>query len=237
MATSQALAAGAWPLERGVSNFGRGGANIVSPGDPIALWINPAGLAGLENLQVMVDVGWQILNPRFQRASDDLDNDGDLTAYDEIHSRRWATPSPGLLAAWSMRKFGVPGTLGMGIFAPLADSSDWPKGGPQRYSSIRSGTILILYGLGAAFELPIWSIRLGGTAFLAQPSLNTRLAFNLPSLSANPEDPRFDVVADFKAGGNFNMTGAFGMSMQPIPWLGLAASYQIGIPVSDTGDH
>ena len=44
---TNAWAAAFWNLDQGVSSYARGGANFVSPGDPTAVYLNPAALAGL----------------------------------------------------------------------------------------------------------------------------------------------------------------------------------------------
>ena len=45
-------AAGFWTMDRGPSSFARGGANVADPKDPLAVYLNPAGLAGLDGLQL-----------------------------------------------------------------------------------------------------------------------------------------------------------------------------------------
>jgi long-chain fatty acid transport protein len=222
------------PLERGTSSFARGGANIVDVGDPGALYLNPASLAGLEGLQLLVDVNWHILNPRFTRAPDDLDDDGTLETYPEVSSRKYGRPSPGIFATYSLRRLGLPATIGAAFYAPVGGSNVWPADGPQRYTTVRGDTITLFLGGGAAFELPWWNIRLGGTLLGVKPRLKTKLAFNLAMFST-PEDPRYDVIPDFEAGDGWAMTGALGISLRPLPWLAFGAAYQFGIPVEDTG--
>ncbi|MEW5849926.1 MAG: outer membrane protein transport protein [Myxococcota bacterium] len=66
--TSGAQAAGFMISEIGPKAIGRGGAMVVNPDDPTALWLNPAGLSSVSGAQVYIDGSWVKLNSTFVRS-------------------------------------------------------------------------------------------------------------------------------------------------------------------------
>lgn len=62
-----AQAAGFEQGEMGVRSMARGGAIVVSPGDPSALWLNPGALANVKGLQLQLGVNLTHLQASFER--------------------------------------------------------------------------------------------------------------------------------------------------------------------------
>ena len=78
LSTSNARAA-AWYLgEIGTRSLARGGANIVNPQDPTAMWLNPAALARVRGVHVHLNVGQITLDSKFVRTCGPNDNCGPI---------------------------------------------------------------------------------------------------------------------------------------------------------------
>lgn len=69
--------AAAWYLgEIGTRSLARGGANVVNPQDPTAMWLNPAALARVRGVHVHLNVGQISLDSNFIRGCGPNDNCG-----------------------------------------------------------------------------------------------------------------------------------------------------------------
>lgn len=227
---SVAQAAGFWNLGRGVSTFGRGGANFIQPRDPIAVYTNPAALAGQRGLQLMVDGNIVFDNRAFERAPSDLDADGELTEYARVQNS-WAPipPSPGGFAAYNFGSLGLPElSVGAGVWGPPRSDTEFPEAGPQRYSAISVNNLQIHYGLAAAYELPWLGLRVGATAQLIDQLVVQSLRLNVGELLfAEPEDPQYDVQAALEAQDRAIPGGTLAVSAQPWEFLGFGVSLQL----------
>src|SRR2546423_9210608 len=62
-----AHAAGYYVGEIGARSLGRGGADLVSPSDPMAAWSNPAALTFAKGLQLNIDLNLVYLESSFVR--------------------------------------------------------------------------------------------------------------------------------------------------------------------------
>lgn len=232
-----AFAAGYWNFDKGVSNFGRGGANIAAPSDPIAVYTNPAGLAGLSGFRFVVDADAAWDDRRFERRPDRLGQprSAHRPAYRSVEND-WPElpPSPGFFASWNAAAIGVPGlTLGAGLYGPPRADTRFPADGPQRYQLIESHNLQIHQALSAAYELPWKKARIGVTGMSINQVIRTRLAFN--TFMGMPEDPGWDADMRVKARDNGIFTAALGASIAPIPKLTLAASGQLPYDVKAKG--
>ena len=69
-----AHAAGYYVGEIGTRSLARGGANIVNPGDPSAIWLNPAAITLSKGVQLQLDVNLVWLNSEFTRDCAGVDN-------------------------------------------------------------------------------------------------------------------------------------------------------------------
>ncbi len=113
LGVSSAQAAGFWLLDQGASNFARGGANIVDPGDPTAVYLNPAGLAGISGFQ-FVDGGNMIFDSRSflpapEPDSSEVDNLHYMEGreYEQVSNEASPVPSPNLFAAYNFESHGL----------------------------------------------------------------------------------------------------------------------------------
>ena len=86
-----------------------GGAVIASIDDPVAAYLNPAGLVGSPLFRAQIDANALFDRRAFTRAPDDIDGVGKITSYDEVVNQfRFDGPSPGV---WLSGTFGetIPG--------------------------------------------------------------------------------------------------------------------------------
>ena len=67
LTSSPAQAAGYYAFEIGPKAVGRAGAVVVNPGDPTALWLNPAAITQLRGLQLRFDGAAVLLQGEFRR--------------------------------------------------------------------------------------------------------------------------------------------------------------------------
>jgi phytanoyl-CoA hydroxylase len=235
--SKSAFAAGYWNFDKGVSNFGRGGANVAAPSDPIAVYTNPAALSGLTGFRFVVDADAAWDDRRFERRADRLGQprSAHRPAYEGVEND-WPElpPSPGFFASWNAAAIGVPRlTIGGGLYGPPRADTRFPADGPQRYQLIESHNLQIHRALSVAYELPWKKARVGVTGMSINQIIRTRLAFN--TFMGMPEDPGWDADMRVKARDNDIYTAAFGGSIAPISRLTLAASGQLPYDVKAKG--
>lgn len=253
---AQAQAAGFWNLDRGPSHYGRGGANIANPQDPVALYTNPAGLAGLRGLQLNVDGNMLFDGKTFTRAPQQFDRFDGTYTYEFETVRNTAEPfppSPGIFAAYNFANLGLPGlTVALGGYGPPRSDTVYPAtetgcdpapanatsrcNAPQRYSMVESHNLQIHYALGVAYELPWLQMRLGVNFMLIDQIIDTRLTLNAGSLLGDqPEDPGWDVDVKAQAAAHGVPSAAFGFSMAPFSFLKVGIVYQLPYSVNAKG--
>lgn len=230
-----ASAAGYWNFDKGVSNFGRGGANIAAPEDPIAVYLNPAALAAQSGFQIVLDVDSAWDDKRFQRRVDAEQPDSAGVRYESVEND-WPAlpPSPGLFASWNAAPLGLPRlTIGGGVYGPPRSDTRYPSDGPQRYQLIESHNLQIHRALSLAYELPWRELRVGVTGMSIDQRVRTRLAFN--TFQGDPEDPAWDADMRVTARDPGIVTGTLAASVSPLPAVTLAASVQLPYDVNARG--
>lgn len=226
-AAGPARAAGFWNLERGASTYSRGGANVADPGDGNALYLNPAGLAGLEGLQGLVDSSMVFDGRTFTRAPDDVDGDGRVETYDTVSNGWRPMPSPSVFLSYRLATLALPITVAAGVWGPPQIDRQWDEEGPQRYAEITAENVQVHYAAGAALELPWYGLRLGATGMLVSQVVRTSMRMSLAApFGAGQEHPGYDANIAVDAGEHGIFNGVLGVSMQPHPRLMVAASYQ-----------
>jgi long-chain fatty acid transport protein len=232
-----AAAAGYWPLEIGACNFGRAGANIVAPGDPTAVQLNPSALAGLRGLQVLLDANLMLYDDRsFHRADDSYSPAS--TGYERVTNQGAPTwPGPGLFAAWNLAAVGIPQvTVGAGVYGPPHYEVAFDPSGPQRYSLVRSEQLQIHQALGLGIELPWMGLRLGFTLLLTHQLIDFAQVLNLGDIvGAPPQTELYDIGVRVDADQLFIPHHVFALSLEPSPWMALAISYQLPYDVRAAG--
>ncbi len=74
LSSSSAHAAAYYVGEIGARSAARGGANIVNPGDPSAVWLNPAAITLSSGVQLQLDLNLVGLNSEFRRDCGGVEN-------------------------------------------------------------------------------------------------------------------------------------------------------------------
>lgn len=95
-AGGDANAAGYYVSDIGARSLARGGANLVNPGDPSAMWLNPAAITLSTGVQLQIDLNLVWLSSEFVRDCGGVDNGcADLEAVE----RKYNDPATGKAAA------------------------------------------------------------------------------------------------------------------------------------------
>ena len=240
LATAPAHAAGLWNFDQGVSNYGRAGANIAAPTDPTAVYLNPAALAGQRGFQFFAMADAIVDDRGFERSPDAFGRPRFCcrqTTYDPVVNEHPVfPPSPGLWMSWNAASLGLPKlSLGAALYGPPRSDATLPADGAQRYSLIESHHLQIHSALAAAYELPWKKTRVGMTAMAINQYVDTSLAFNVYPAFGFPEDRGWD--ADVVVHARDPLIPAFigGVSLEPIPHVTVAASYQHSYDVEAKG--
>jgi long-subunit fatty acid transport protein len=245
LAPAVAHAAGWWALDKGTSNYGRGGANIADPQEPVALHVNPAALAGVKGLQLVVDGDMVFDRRAFTRAPDNHTPTGALATYDTV-TNDWLPlpPSPGVFMAYNFAKLGLPRlTVGAGTWGPPRVDHMFPKdAGPrgddgteaaQRYSEIEYHALQMEMALGAGYELPWYRLRLGVTGTMIRQTVDTSLKIN--TFLGGDENPLYDGYVYVRAVDPWIPTATLAVSGSPMPSVTLAVAYQLAYDVHAIG--
>lgn len=238
LAPTTALAAGLWNFDQGASNYARGGANIAAPSDPTAIYLNPAALAAQRGYQFFGMADFLHDERGFERTPDRIGNPRFCcreTRYDAITNEQPVfPPSPGIYLAGNLERLGLPQlTLGFAMYGPPRSDAKLDPSGGQRYSLIESRHLQIHTALAAGYELPWRKIRLGLTAMTIDQVVDTRLAFN--TFLGFAEDSDYDADVDVKARDSGIPAFIAGASVEAVPHVTLAASYQHSYDVKAEG--
>lgn len=229
---SNAWAGGFWTLDQGTSAFARGGANIADPKEPVALYSNPAAMAGHRGLQIIVDSNMVFDFKEFSRASDSIDGPRDYATVQ--NGWRPNVPTPSLYVSYNLASIGLEQmSVGAGVYGPLRVYSEWPDEGPQRYSQVAQHPLEVHYAMGAAYEFPVAKLRIGFTGMLISQVVDSSLTLN--TFLGRPEDPAWDAFVDVRAADHLIPCGILAISASPWSWLTLSSSYQLPYDVDASG--
>lgn len=211
-AASHAHAAGLFVPDVGARALARGGAYVAAGDDLTALWYNPANLAARRGGRFEVDVTLNFRSVYWQRQADPAVQPGPFPSVDNRNAP--PIPVPAFLGSYD---FGVPGLqIALGIYAPMNGTLRFTDTGPQRYTVVRSGSFIVFFHLGVAYEITPW-LRIGAGIFANSVFFDQRLAVNL----GGSEDRAGDVLIDVYGTQHFLVNGNFGLWIKPIPFANL----------------
>ncbi len=228
---SEADAAGFFLPGRGVKPLGRAGAYIASGGQNLnSLWYNPANLAGMEELQLTVDLALIDLAFEFQRAPRTAEN-GETITYDPVENSAAPQPNPQILVGgpindrWSW---------GAGLYAPYLAGQTFPEDGAQRYTMVNTAGSLVAYThLALAWQMnDALRVGFGFQNVVADFQLvNVTSAYT--GLYGRPEDRDLDILTRITITDLFNASGNFGAWIKFSPMLQAAISVQLPVTIRD----
>lgn len=210
----------------GAAALGQAGATVARPADLTALYYNPAALAWLDGVQAYADVRAVDSQITYQR----LDSAGaNPQAWAPVANQGGPAIAPFVAGSWHRGAWTValgghpfPGATGYEYPDPAVDPS--PRATPQRYLSIESRSKIYVPALAAAVQLLPW-LSAGAALQLPVAYFSSR-----QSVYAGPvpgEFPEFDALLNLSAHQWFAVSGSFGVSAQPLPWLLAGAALQL----------
>jgi long-subunit fatty acid transport protein len=220
------LAAALGIPDLGAPALGQAGATVARPNDLTALYYNPGALAFLEGVQLYADVRAIDQHITFQR----LDSAGlNPQNWSSISNSGGPAISPILAASWHHGPFTLalgghpfPGATGFEYPDPQVNAN--PRLTPQRYLSIESHNKIYVPVLAGAMQVLPW-LGVGAGLQLPVAYFDTR-----QSVYAGPvagEFPDFDANLTLSGHQWFAVSGVFGVSAQPLPWLQAGAAFQL----------
>ncbi len=208
LTASSAWAGGMFLPGRGARPLGRAGSFVAGADDGGALYYNPAGLADIDGVSLLLDVGLVFQGVDYNR----VDSGGN--AQPKVSGSMNLLPIPTLALTWKPKK--VPWlTIAGGVWVPYIGIDSYPETGPQRYSNVSlNGSLLVVMELAAAFRINehFW-LGLGfENMYFKFHSRNTLSA--CPSqVDCAPEDPSFDSLTELDASSAFTPSGIIGMTV------------------------
>jgi len=227
VAPASALASGYTPPMPGAAALGMGGAGAASVSDASAVFFNPAALARLEGMQLIV--GGTMLTP--------------------VTSFAGVAPYPGYGVTEEMkRQYFFPPTfyasrrlakgyaVGAGLGAPFGLGIEWkdPDTFTGRYIVTKADLNALNANLSAACApSDRWSVGVGADLMFAKVKLQNRQQAIAPGGGGVVTDvAKVALESDYTTGWGWNAA----LSFQPGPECKLAAAYRSKVVVKPTGD-
>ena len=226
-----ALAAGFFMPGRGVKPLGRGGAFVASSGGDLnSLWYNPAGLAGLEDFTLTVDVALVDLSFEFARAPRQTEDNRGQVSFEPVENESAPKPNPQILMGgplWRAQRV----AWGFGLYAPYTNGVVFPEAGAQRYTMVDDASSLLFFTQAAVAWQPIDSLRLGASLQNVSAILElVNVSSAYTGLYGDQEDRDLDTLSRARLTSLINLTGNFGLWLQVMP--GIEAGFSVQLPVS-----
>ncbi len=211
--------------------MGRAGAFVASgEGDLNSLWYNPANLATMKGLQLVIDVGLINLSLEHTRAPRDLPN-GDVQTYETVRNEAPPKVDPQILIGGELFENM---TWAFGIYAPYLSGHTFPEDGAQRYVLVDNDKSLLLFlHLAVAYQAGD-SFRIG---FGVQ---NVPASFELVTVSSaytglfgEAEDKDLDILSEVVLQDFFAPSANFGIWTRFSKNLSGAISFQAPVQFKD----
>jgi len=217
---AQAVAGGLFTPDTGTIGLGRGGAWVARASDvPGALYYNPAGLWQVDGWTMAGGVNLYAAQRSLQRT------DGP-EEYAPTSMRYRLRPHPEVGIAWGLPKPDL--TFAIGLTSPLAPIQDWALDGPGRYRLIHQTVRQGNFHFAAAIR-PVRFVAFGVSAQLVYMDLVETFAGQAdlitPDDEPNPENPDWDVLAEFSA-VSIRPQVSIGVMVMPTPWLRIGTSFE-----------
>jgi long-chain fatty acid transport protein len=205
---SLASAGGMFLPGRGARPLGRAGAFVAGADDGGAIYYNPAGLADIDGVSLLLDASLIFQQVDYNR----VDSGGNQQP--RVSGSMNLLPIPTLALTWKPKKASWL-TIAGGVWVPNIGVDSFPQDGPQRYSSITiNGSLLMVAELAAAFRIHehFW---LGvGFETMYFKFHSRKMLSSCPSqVDCAPEDPSFDSLTELDATSAFTPSGIIGATV------------------------
>lgn len=253
-----AQASGFYLGDNGAKASMLGGAFTAQADDVTAMQYNPAGLARMPGVSLLVDSNVLRHTVTFSRQDPGFDPANPSTLINTVSNR----PDPFLLpffgASYGFKLFNRTATVGLGLFAPPSQGRyEYPQPNyevndngayvenprryaPQRYALIRNDIIIAYPTLSLAYEITPW-LQVGVSAQLTLSNFaQTQTMYGGDALGDNPmtqlrENPNYDATVAIDLQGLVGFTGILGVMVRPTDWLSFGASVRPPIPFKGRG--
>ncbi len=224
----RAQAGGQFIPGRGARALGRAGSFVAGADDGGAMVYNPAGLAEIPRLSLLLDVGLVLQRVSYAR----VDSGGNPQP--SVDGSIDLNPIPTVVLTWKPQRAQFM-TLAFGIWDPYLASNSYPESGPQRYSLIsQKGTAGLIAEVAAAFKVHERLYLGAGFQVFWLHFKNLSMLSACSQLSCAPEDPAFDSLTQITTNG-VAPSGNLGAT---VVWkkLRLGLSVQLPFWFRSTGD-
>lgn len=196
----------------------RGEAFVATADNPSAIYYNPAGLAGLDGIQVRGGIYGLYLDPTYQP----LETAPNAGATYRVENNYAAAPQ--LFA--TVQPFDCELSLGLGIYAPYGAGVSWPQDTGFRSVATDGALTYIRFNPAAGFELmPGLSVGAGLMVDYGKIELEQGLTRSL----VQPNSFRF-------SGDGWSVGYNVGLLWQPHPKLSLGATFRSATPINMEGE-
>ena len=191
--------AGAWCAGLGVA-----GSLVASVDDGSALYENPAGLADIDGIGALIDLGVVMQRVGYDR----IDSGGNPQPH--VDGDMNLLPIPTLAVSWKPpreRRLTIAG----GVWTPYLGVNSWPEDGPQRYSNVSlNGSVLAVAELAAAYRVTDeLSLGIGIEDMIVD--FRSRIVLSAcTELNCAPEDRGFDAVTEVRTTSAFTPSAVVG---------------------------
>ena len=192
---------------RGVRPLGRGGSFVAGADDGEAFVYNPAGLADIDGVSLLIDGGLVLQRTHYDR----VDSGGNKQP--GVDGNYNFLPFPTLVVTYKPKKLPWV-TFAGGVWVPYLGLNSYPADGPQRYSSISlDGSLVLVVQLAAAFRIHehFW-LGVG----LQNMVINFKSLLKLSActeLNCAPEDPNFDSLTELNVHSTFTPSAVVGATL------------------------
>jgi long-chain fatty acid transport protein len=222
-----AHAGGMFMPARGARPLGRAGSFVAGADDGGALYYNPAGLADIDGIGLLIDAGLVLNQVHYTRVDSGGNTlkpvDGDIDIL----------PLPTLVLSWKPQKARWL-TIAGGIYVPYLALNSYPENGPQRYSRITlNGSLVLVAEVAAAFRVnQHFYLGAGFQNMYLQFKTRTTLSA-CTELNCAPEDPSFDSLTELNATSAFTPSGIVGAT---VVYPKVRAGLSVQLPFFVRGD-
>lgn len=192
----------------GARSAGRGGANVASVDDLLALYINPGGLTRVKGSNLFGNINYDFLHTYYRREP----------YQSAVHS---SNPLDAIQYIVASSDFGLDDfTFAFGVFGPYGVTNRMPKTGPSRYALIEANTTMACYTLGIGWR-PIDWFRVGLNFQLVSFKLENYYGFSY----LKDRNPKYDLIGKFMASEDFVPNYVLGAIFEPLSWLHIGVEY------------
>jgi long-chain fatty acid transport protein len=212
LAPLTAHAGGMFLPGRGARALARAGSFVAGADDGGALYYNPAGLAEIQGVSLLLDGALILQQVHYAR----VDSGGNMLP--ALDGSMDLLPIPTLVLTWKPKQ--VPWlTVAGGVWVPYLGLNSWPADGPQRYSTITlKGSLILVLELAAAFKLNEHVFIGAGFQDLIMKFKSTRNLSACTELNCAPEDQSFDSPTQVTASTFFTPSANAGLTIAYPKW-------------------